>query len=214
MAIPLGRRTHISQPDWVSNRAASVLASRPVSHKAWALARVAWPQRATSVVGVNQRKSQPVSPRIRSPRGDGFAVQRVNDYRHQRHTRRSETTNRSPRAPCVFMNSSLASRARTPFFTIADRTKSGRLPPERGRANRQTGAVGWEPCRVRRQPSPRLAPSARSAPPQRWAQDGGPMLPHRSIHFRRAAPGLSWIERYHNLLTWITHSPAPQRSSL
>ena len=45
------------QPLRVWKRAGAANANSPSSHNTWALARVACPQRSTSVVGVNQRSS-------------------------------------------------------------------------------------------------------------------------------------------------------------
>src|SRR5437764_1301816 len=51
-------RVAASTPLRVSKRAVSSAARRSVSHRTCALARVAWPHRSTSTVGVNQRSSK------------------------------------------------------------------------------------------------------------------------------------------------------------
>src|SRR5436305_1381080 len=52
-----------STPLRVWKRMALVFGTGPACHRTWALARVAWPQRSTSTVGVNQRRSQSPSGR-------------------------------------------------------------------------------------------------------------------------------------------------------
>ena len=58
---PSARRRALKRPLRVSKRASASGARCPSSQSTCALARVAWPQSATSVVGVNQRRSNPSS---------------------------------------------------------------------------------------------------------------------------------------------------------
>ena len=57
MAIHSPSRAAESVPLRVAKSIAPAGSARPLSHSAWALARVAWPQSATSATGVNQRSA-------------------------------------------------------------------------------------------------------------------------------------------------------------